>query len=265
LSSRELESLGVAQGEHRGWKSTKEANAALEVLWNDGRIAVSHRVKYRRYFDLAERVIPETVRRRAVRREDFWAGLLKERIRIVGLLPTSGDAEVWMFVQQARTNGTLADLLHREDVVEVRVAGIKTPFLALGDAAVRRRAAEKAKLLRQARFLAPLDPLLWARTGLERLWSFRYVWEVYKPREKREFGYYVLPVLIGDRFVGRFDGAVDRKEGLLRVHAYHAEPGERGLEDAAVYVGFQRFLTYLGVESVALPNGETWARTRDNS
>jgi uncharacterized protein len=265
LSSRELGSLGVAQGEHRGWKSTKQANAALEVLWNDGRIAVSHRVSYRRYFDLAERVIPAAARRRRSRREDFWAGLLRERIRMVGLLPPAGDAEAWMFLQPARTNGTLAELLRRDDVVEVRVAGIKAPFLALGDAADRLPAAAKAPLQRQARFLAPLDPLLWARAGLERLWSFRYTWEVYKPKAKREFGYYVLPVLVGDRFVGRFDGALDRKAGILRIHAYYAEPGERGLEDPAVYSGFQRFLAYLGVESAALPNGAVWTRTRDGS
>ncbi len=261
LSSRELQSLDVAQGEHRGWKSTRAANVALELLWNDGRIAVSHRVSYRRYFDLTERVIPAAARRRRVRPEDFWAGLLRERIRMVGLLPAAGDAEAWMFLQQARTNGALADLLRRDEVVEVTVKEIKTPFLALGDALDRLSAAERWEPRRDiARFLGPLDPLLWARRGFEQLWSFRYVWEVYKPQEKREFGYYVLPVLVGDRFVGRFDGAIDRNDGILRVHAYYAEPGERGLEDPSVYAGFQRFLGYLDVESVALPNGATWTR-----
>ena len=266
LSSRELGSLDVAQGERRGWKSTKAANVALEVLWNDGRIAVSHRANYRRYFDLTERIIPAAVRRRRMPPEDFWAGLLKERIRMVGLLPTAGDAEAWMFLQSARTNGALADLLRREEVVEVSVEGIRTQFLALGDALDRLAKAERAEPRRNiARFLGPLDPLLWARTALDRLWSFRYVWEVYKPKEKREFGYYVLPVLVGDRFVGRFDGALDRNDGILQVHAYYAEPGERGLEDPAVYAGFQRFLGYLDVESVALPNGATWARTPASS
>jgi hypothetical protein len=261
LSSRELRTLDIAQGECRGWKSTRAANLALELLWNDGRLAVSHRVNYRRYFDLAERVIPAAVRRRNVRPGDFWPGLLKERIRMVGLLPASGDAEAWMFLQQARKDGTLAELLRRGDVVEVRVAGIKTPFLALGDAPDRLAEAERAEPdSRVARFLAPLDPFLWARTAVERLWSFRYTWEVYKPKEKREFGYYVLPVLVGDRLVGRFDGAVDRANGLLRVHAYHTELGARGLDDPAVYAGFQRFLRYLSADTGLLPSGATWTR-----
>jgi hypothetical protein len=261
LSSRELRTLGVAQSEHRGWKSTRVANLALDALWNDGRLAVSHRVQYRRYFDLSERVIPATARRRRVRPEGLWPGLLKERIRMVGLLPASGDAEAWMFLRQARTDGTLAELLRRGDVADVRVKGIKTPFLALGDADARLAAVENVEPRRDvARFLAPLDPLLWARTGLERLWSFRYVWEVYKPREKRAYGYYVLPVLVGDRLVGRFDGAFDRAAGVLRVHAYFAEQGARGLDDPAVHEGFLRFLAYLGAESVALPDGATWSR-----
>lgn len=261
LSSRELQALDVAQGEHRGWKSTRAANLALELLWNDGRLAVSHRVKYRRYFDLSERVIPADVRRRSVRPADFFPGLLTERIRTVGLLPASGDAEAWVFLRQARTDGTLAELLRRGDVAEVRVAGIKTPFLALGDAPDRLAEAERTEPdSRVARFLAPLDPFLWARTGLERLWSFRYVWEVYKPREKRAYGYYVLPILVGDRLVGRFDGAFDRAAGVLRVHAYFAEQGELGLDDPAVHKGFLRFLAYLGGDSVALPNGATWTR-----
>ncbi len=259
LSSQELQTLDVAQGERRGWKSTKAANVALEILWNDGRVAVSHRVGYRRYFDLAERVIPATIRRRSVRAEAFWAELLKERVRMVGLLPAAGDAEAWMFLQQTRKDGTLSALLRREDLVEVRVAGVKTSFLALGDAADRLAAAEKSEPRRDvARFLAPLDPFLWARAGLERLWAFRYVWEVYKPKEKREYGYYVLPVLVGDRFVGRFDGAFDRVERTLRVNAYFPEEGAQGLDDPAVHRGFVRFLAYLGGESVALPNGAAW-------
>jgi hypothetical protein len=68
--------------------------------------------------------------------------------------------------------------------------------------------------------------------------------------------------LVGDRFVGRFDGATDRND---RVHAYCAEPGKRGLEDPPVYAGFQRFLGYLGVESVALPNDATWDRASAGS
>jgi uncharacterized protein YcaQ len=66
--------------------------------------------------------------------------------------------------------------------------------------------------------------------------------------------------LVGDRLVGRFDGAFDRAAGVLRVHAYFAEQGARGLDDPAVHEGFLRFLAYLGGDSVALPDGTTWSR-----
>ena len=261
LSSRELKTYDIAQGEHRGWKSTTAANAALDALWNSGRLAVSHRDNYRRYFDLSERVIPSAVRDQTVPGGEFMARWLVDRVRMAGLLPSAGDAEIWVFLPAARADGTLSGLLERGDLAEVRVEGIKTPFLALGDAAQRLAAAEKVKPDRStARFIAPLDPFLWARTAFERLWSFRYAWEVYKPKEKREFGYYVLPVLVGDRLVGRFDAALERRESRLRIHAYHAEPEARGLADPAVYAGFQRFLGYLNADAAVLPSGETWER-----
>src|SRR5262249_51782131 len=66
-------------------------------------------------------------------------------------------------------------------------------------------------------FIAPLDPLMWDRRLLRDMWDFDYVWEVYVPEHKRRWGYYVLPILFGDRFVGRFEPRLDRKESVLRI------------------------------------------------
>ena len=74
-------------------------------------------------------------------------------------------------------------------------------------------------------FLAPLDPLAWDRELLRRLFGFDYVWEVYVPAAKRRWGYYVLPILFGDRFVGRFEPRIDRPAGRVRVLAAWWEPG----------------------------------------
>ncbi len=66
-------------------------------------------------------------------------------------------------------------------------------------------------------FLAPLDPLVWDRSMLRTLWDFDYLWEVYVPEAKRKWGYYVLPMLFGDRFVGRIEPRLDRKTKTLRI------------------------------------------------
>ena len=259
LSSRELKALAVAQGDHREWKSTKAANAALEVLWNRGDIAVSHRDKYRRYFDLTERIIPNQHLEETASLEDLWPYLLLKRVRTVGLLPSTGDSIAWALLRQARSDGLPDRLVESGQLLRVSVHGIKKPFYAPPTAQEELQAAESMDLSAgTARFIAPLDPLVWARTALERLWEFSYVWEVYKPVEKRIYGYYVLPVLVGDRFVARFDGRYDRAEGMLNVLSYHLETHGLSEDDPAVRAGFARFIRYLGGERIAFPSGEIW-------
>ncbi len=74
-------------------------------------------------------------------------------------------------------------------------------------------------------FIAPLDPVMWDRRLLRQLWSFDYVWEVYVPEQKRRWGYYVLPILFGERFVGRFEPRVDRASKTLRILGIWWEEG----------------------------------------
>jgi uncharacterized protein YcaQ len=87
-------------------------------------------------------------------------------------------------------------------------------------------------------FLAPLDPLCWDRDLLRRLFGFDYVWEVYVPEAKRRWGYYVLPILFGDRLVGRIEPRLDRREGTLRVIGLWWEPGFDPLEDPGFVPAF---------------------------
>jgi hypothetical protein len=259
LSSRELKDLDVAQGEHRSWKSTKAANGALEVLWNKGELSVSHRQNYRRYFDLTERVIPsEFYEDDPPPIDAFWRYLLQKRVHAVGLLPAKGDAEVWAFLRGARSEKLPEQLVSEGKLTVVEVNGIKTPFYAPAHAQEDLACAEKEPLNTTARFIAPLDPLLWGRRALSRLWRFDYAWEVYKPIEKRVFGYYVLPILCGDRFVSRFDGRYDRTEKTLHVLAYYEEPNGIALSHPVIHAGFQRFLSYLDGERIILPTGEVW-------
>ena len=167
VSSRELKALKVAQEDHRGWKSTKAANACLEVLWNRGMVSVSHRINYRRYFDLTERVIPAQFREAASPSLDsFWRTMLRRRVRAVGLLPVRSNAEAWAFLQRVRRNQLPEKLVREEALSLVRVDGIKLPFYALPHAEKELALAEETALDDKVRFIAPLDPLVWARNAL---------------------------------------------------------------------------------------------------
>ena len=259
LSSRELKDRGIAQGEHRAWKSTRAANGALESLWNQGKLSISHRVNYRRYFDLIERVIPKRFfDTDPPVYDEFIRFLLKRCVRMVGLLPAKGDADTWAFLRAARRDRLPEQLVEKDELCRVDVEGIKTPFYAAANIKDGLKLAETAEFNSLPRFIAPLDPLICARDATTRLWGFEYSWEVYKPVGKRRYGYYVLPILYNDRFIGRFDGRYDAKSGILSVLSYHEEAGGIPAAHHLIYSAFQRFLAYLGGTRIVLPNGANW-------
>ncbi|MBI3661144.1 YcaQ family DNA glycosylase [Candidatus Acetothermia bacterium] len=262
LSSKELAALEVGQEELRWWKATKVSNNALEVLWNLGKLSISHRVKYRRYFDLTERVIPEEYRNGSIpSQKKFWEYVLKKRVRNVGLLPLRGDLEAWSGLSEARTNGLPEKFVKKGDLSLIEVEGVRQPLLAPPDADELLEKAKSAAFDGKARFIAPLDPLLWCRRFVHQLWDFEYAWEVYKPKKQRRWGYYVLPVCYGDKFVARFDGKYDKETGTLYVLAYYEEPGGLPQTHEAIENAFERFLKYFGGERLKFRTAKT-RRTR---
>ncbi len=251
LSSKELEELDVAQEELRWWKATKVSNNALEVLWNTGKLSVLQRKKYRRYFDLTERVIPKECRDSSrLSQQKFWETLLKKRVHNTGLLPLKGDLEAWSGLGEPRTTGLSEKLVKKGELALIEVKGVRNLLLAPPEAEELLEQAKSIQFDGHARFLAPLDPLLWCRRLVEQLWDFEYVWEVYKPQKQRRWGYYVLPVLHGDKFVARFDGKYEKETGILHVLAYYEEPGGLAQTHSAIEAAFERFLAYLGGKKI---------------
>jgi len=114
-------------------------------------------------------------------------------------------------------------------------------------------------------FLAPLDPLAWDRDQLTRLWDFDYRWEVYVPAAKRRWGYYVLPLLYGDRIVGRIEPKIDRSTDTLRILGLWWEPGFDPLDEAnpgfvdAFTDALRAHLAFGGVHKVAMPRSAAHA------
>jgi len=105
--------------------------------------------------------------------------------------------------------------LKQEKILEAQVEGIKLPFyLRASDKAYLEEALTDLEALPRASILAPLDNLLWDRRLIIEIFEFEYRWEVYKPQAERQYGYYVLPVLYGDRFVARFEPEWTKRKGF---------------------------------------------------
>ena len=112
--------------------------------------------------------------------------------------------------------------------------------------------SKKGDPIQEAALIAPLDNLLWDRKNVKRIFDFSYIWEVYKPKEKREYGYYVLPVLYGDRFVARLDPGFDKKTRILTINNWWWEDGVN--PDGQMIEALKRcltdFMVYLNSEEL---------------
>jgi uncharacterized protein YcaQ len=209
------------------WRPTNQVRAILEALAEAGILGLARREGNRRVYDLADRLFgAELLAEHRPEREQRRHKLLS-RYRGHGLLGRSGSSELWYGTAPAtrREDGRadmptrgelLGELVDAGDVVPVQVDGVRgdrfviASELELIDAPATGHEPGVA-------FLAPLDPLVWDRELMRQLFEFDYVWEVYVPEKKRRWGYYVLPVLYGDRLVGRIEPRFDRRAGELRI------------------------------------------------
>jgi uncharacterized protein len=228
------------------WRPTNQVRAILEALGEAGILALSRREGNRRVYDLTERLFPSDLLAERRPERDQRRHMLLSRFRAHGLLGTAGQAELWLRTAPGRevaaTNGAGAIPSRGALRVELVESGALVPVSVEGIRGDRFILAEDAPLMAQAEreieagggpggrsagvaFLAPLDPFVWDRDLLRRLFGFDYLWEVYVPAAKRRYGYYVLPVLFGDRLVGRIEPRIDRRAKSLRVLGLLWEPG----------------------------------------
>lgn len=249
------------------WAPTRLARAALESMYFWGELIIHHKVGTRKVYDLAQRHLPPellSARDPNETEEQYHDWYVLRRIGSVGLLwDRSGDA--WLGISGMKSKerqAALTRLLARGKLVEVRVEGIEQAFyLRSEDRPCLDRALDSDDPAPRASILAPLDNLLWDRRLVNALFGFDYRWEVYKPLGERRYGYYVLPVLYGDRFVARFEPGRDRKNGAVRIKQWWWEPGvtpSQGMQSDLLGC-FRRFLGFLGADYLQI-DGETAER-----
>lgn len=241
LASRHFE--GTGSGTMWNWKPAK---VVLEALHSAGRLVIAGRDGFQRLYDLPERVLPAEILDGPVPSDDEyirWATLRGVEAR--GALTESAVAEMWRLAGGAARVRPLADALVAEGALRrLEVADGKAPVLVPAD-------AEPGGPVPPALLLSPFDNLLWDRAFLKRTFGFEHVIEIYKREHERVYGYYVLPLLRRDRLVGRVDLKHERADGVLRVKAFHPEPGVRGDLDSTLDQALVRLARVLGVENVS--------------
>jgi uncharacterized protein len=214
--------IGEVRGKG-GWWDWHPSKTALEWLWRTGRLAITRRDGFAKIYDLTERVIPE-VHRTPVPEEEVCDWACRSALRHLGF-GTSGEiAAYWKAVSPEAAKVWCREALARGEIVEVEVEGAtgqRRKSLAFIDILDEHPPDPTARL----RILSPFDPALRDRDRAEFLFGFYYRIEVFVPEPKRVWGYYVFPVLEGDRLVGRIDVKAFREAGALRVKAFWPEAG----------------------------------------
>ncbi|MCR4787548.1 MAG: winged helix DNA-binding domain-containing protein, partial [Lachnospiraceae bacterium] len=214
-------------------KLSPAARSVLEQLYTDGELIIHHKQGSRKYYDLAAKYISQDVLdagNPCENEESFISWRVLRRVGAVGLLWDKNSTALLGININAKTRKAILEGLEEEGkICSVMVEGIKQPFcyLAQDEPLMLNVISGDVDLKPRMSFIAPLDPLMWDKSLVFALWDFLYAWEIYTPVAKRKYGYYTLPILYGERFVGRIEIIADRKEHILRVKNIWWEPGIR--------------------------------------
>lgn len=211
--------------------NTNAARAVLEQLYSTGELVIHHKQGARKYYALARDYVPHSLLDAPDPMPDNfehqkWRVL--RRITAVGLLwnrPSDAWLNIWD-LKSPKRNRAFEELLAEETILEIQVEGIKNClYCNTEDRTLVERVLGEEKYKSRCEFLAPLDCFLWDRNLIKELFGFDYRWEIYTPAKKRKYGFYVLPVLYGDRFAGRIEAVAEKKTGVLTVKHIWFEEG----------------------------------------
>lgn len=246
-----------------GWWDWHPSKAALEYLWHVGELTVTRRDGFQKVYDLTERVIPPAARAATPDAAETLDWACRSALDRLGFATPGAVAAYWGLIAPEDAKAWCREALARAELVEAEVEGadgsrrkclIRPETLAL---ALAETLPEPPGRLR---VLSPFDPALRDRKRAEFLFGFRYRIEVFVPEPRRTFGYYVFPLLEGDRLVGRLDAKAFRAEGTLRVAALWPEPGQRltKLRRARLEAELDRLRRFAGCDRVEFAAG--WER-----
>ncbi|NND91387.1 MAG: winged helix-turn-helix domain-containing protein [Granulosicoccus sp.] len=198
----------------------------LDYLWLSGKLSVSHRHNFHKYYDLAERIIPEQYRAQSLDDQTQINWLCEQALQRLGFASAMEIQRFW----EACDLGEVQDWLRRPSLPIVKVnypdvRGIRID--AYAPAELESQLRQVSVRNSRVRIVSPFDPVIRDRKRLLRLFGFDYRIEIYVPASKRRYGYYVYPMLEGIRMTGRIDVRRDRDTNSLNVRAWWLEPGVR--------------------------------------
>ena len=267
-----LSSIDIQHDDRLDWhwgNSVRSVRASMEAMFAIGELGIHHRVHTRRVFDLIENLLPPELLHADDPNASDAAYLdwhMMRRIGSMGLAnPKSGEQwyglrGTYGGLKSKERRESLASLTARGEIVQVEVEGLPKQefYIRRDDLPTLEAAAQELDGRRGAALLAPLDNVLWQRAVIEMIFDFTYRWEVYVPADKRQYGYYVLPILYGDRLVARLDPKFDKGSKVFTIKGWWWEDGvdkNDGAMLSALRECLAAFGGYLDASAIRLGEG----------
>jgi uncharacterized protein YcaQ len=216
-----------------GWWDWTPEKAALEFLWHTGRLAIHGRDRFQKIYDLTERVFPDEHAKEAPNDDNHVDWACRSALERLGAATPGELAGFWNAVTIAQAAAWCRAELASERTIAVEVESLdhSKPRKAFALVDWKRRARRANDAPDRIRLLAPFDPIIRDRKRALRLFNFDYGFEAFVPAKKRKYGYYVLPILEGNRLVGRLDPHHEREQRALIVDRVWWEKGIKPTPD----------------------------------
>ncbi len=255
-----LRSIDMEGEGSRGWWDLKIAKRVASALWTSGELAIRERRNFQRSYDLAERVIPEEYRSWPLPKKDALEQLVLKALDGHGWATTGTIASTWRLRNQRKELAAALNRLVGKGLIMPCTLGSgegkpTAGWITPGDLQLAGKLRAVRPRSDRGVLLSPFDPLLWDRARVRRLFDFDQILEIFKPAAKRVYGYYCLPILAGERLIGRVDLKADRKAGILRVLSCRYEAGgrrraENARDAEAARTALERYAGALGLELI---------------
>jgi len=247
--SRELKAEDHKSG---GWWNWHPNKTALEYLWRTGKVGIARRENFQKVYDLVERVLPPHHHAPDVDHDAFVDWACRSALERLGFATHGEIAAFWALISPDEAKAWVE--AHRDELrpVSVEPADGGKPRASHAFAGFPDSLGDIPEPPQRLRVLSPFDPLIRDRNRTERLFGYFYRIEVFVPEPKRQYGYYVFPLLEGDRLVGRIDMKADRKAGTLDVRRLWWEPKVRASAGRMerLEAELARLAKFTGVEDV---------------
>jgi uncharacterized protein YcaQ len=257
LRVRDFQVRAAVPWESTGWTAGRDVDRMLQFLFFRGEVLVAGRAGNEKLWDLAERVLAPDAPDDELGERDVVRRAAQLSLRALGVATRTEITRHFTRSRYPGLAGLLAELKEEGRIIPVVVEGLPDERLLHVDDLPLLDSIEAGEWDGRTTLLSPFDNLICDRERTESLFGFRFRLEIYVPKAKREFGFFVMPVLDGDRLVGRADPAFDRSSKKLTITALHWEPGIRRTKalDRRVRCAIEELGQFLSASEIVFASG----------